>query len=290
MPINIKPTNYFGLSVKEFIESALIEDVGDGDHTSLSTIPKDLVGKANVKVKEKGVIAGIELSQLIIKTVDPTIHQSIFLEEGTDVNPGDIVMTLNGNVRSLLKAERLLLNCMQRMSGIASLTRKYVEAIAGTNCKVLDTRKTTPNFRLFEKLAVELGGGINHRFGLYDMILIKDNHVDAAGGVKNAIESANHYLKNSGKQLKIEIETRNLDEVKEVLTIGKVNRIMLDNFTPDLLKEAITLINKKYETEASGGITLETIRSFALTEVDFISVGALTHSHKSLDISMKILS
>ena len=290
MRMSLDPTNYFGLSVSEFIESALKEDVGDGDHTSLSTIPEGLVGKANVKVKEKGVIAGIELAELIIKTVDPMIQQSIFLKEGVDVNPGDIVMTLNGNVRSLLKAERLLLNCMQRMSGIATLTRKYVEAIAGTNCKVLDTRKTTPNFRLYEKMAVELGGGVNHRFGLYDMILIKDNHVDASGGVKNAIESANQYIKNSGKLLKIEIETRNLDEVKEVLSIGNVNRIMLDNFTPDLLKEAIAMIDKKYETEASGGITLETIRSFAVTGVDFISVGALTHSHRSLDISMKILS
>ena len=288
--MSLDPTNYFGLSVSEFIEYALKEDVGDGDHTSLSTIPEGLVGKANVKVKEKGVIAGIELAELIIKTVDPMIQQSIFLKEGADVNPGDIVMTLNGNVRSLLKAERLLLNCMQRMSGIATLTRKYVEAIAGTNCKVLDTRKTTPNFRLYEKMAVELGGGVNHRFGLYDMILIKDNHVDASGGVKNAIESANQYIKNSGKLLKIEIETRNLDEVKEVLSIGNVNRIMLDNFTPDLLKEAIAMIDKKYETEASGGITLETIRSFAVTGVDFISVGALTHSHRSLDISMKILS
>ena len=290
MRMSLDPTNYFGLSVSEFIEYALKEDVGDGDHTSLSTIPEGLVGKANVKVKEKGVIAGIELAELIIKTVDPMIHQLIFLKEGADVNPGDIVMTLNGNVRSLLKAERLLLNCMQRMSGIATLTRKYVEAIAGTNCKVLDTRKTTPNFRLYEKMAVELGGGVNHRFGLYDMILIKDNHVDASGGVKNAIESANQYIKNSGKLLKIEIETRNLDEVKEVLSIGNVNRIMLDNFTPDLLKEAIAMIDKKYETEASGGITLETIRSFAVTGVDFISVGALTHSHRSLDISMKILS
>ena len=288
--MSLDPTNYFGLSVSEFIEYALKEDVGDGDHTSLSTIPEGLVGKADVKVKEKGVIAGIELTELIIKTVDPMIQQLIFLKEGADVNPGDIVMTLNGNVRSLLKAERLLLNCMQRMSGIATLTRKYVEAIAGTNCKVLDTRKTTPNFRLYEKIAVELGGGVNHRFGLYDMILIKDNHVDASGGVKNAIESANQYIKNSGKLLKIEIETRNLDEVKEVLSIGNVNRIMLDNFTPDLLKEAIAMIDKKYETEASGGITLETIRSFAVTGVDFISVGALTHSHRSLDISMKILS
>jgi len=199
------------------------------------------------------------------------------------------VMTVEGKVRSLLTAERLLLNCMQRMSGIATLTNKYVEAIKGTSTKILDTRKTTPNFRIFEKWAVQLGGGNNHRFGLYDMILIKDNHVDAAGGIKNAIERANEYILKVGKKLKIEIETRSLEEVNQVLAIGKVDRIMLDNFSPALLKEAIKLIDKKFETEASGGITLDTIRSFAESGVDFISVGALTHSHKSLDISMKIV-
>jgi len=213
----------------------------------------------------------------------------VHVAEGSAVKPGDIVMTVEGKVRSLLTAERLLLNCMQRMSGIATLTNKYVEAIKGTSTKILDTRKTTPNFRIFEKWAVQLGGGNNHRFGLYDMILIKDNHVDAAGGIKNAIERANEYILKVRKKLKIEIETRSLEEVNQVLSIGKVDRIMLDNFSPALLKEAIKLIDKKFETEASGGITLDTIRSFAESGVDFISVGALTHSHKSLDISMKIV-
>ncbi|MBP6533285.1 MAG: carboxylating nicotinate-nucleotide diphosphorylase, partial [Bacteroidia bacterium] len=225
----------------------------------------------------------------ILNQVDSGLIVKVHVAEGSAVKPGDIVMTVEGKVRSLLTAERLLLNCMQRMSGIATLTNKYVEAIKGTSTKILDTRKTTPNFRIFEKWAVQLGGGNNHRFGLYDMILIKDNHVDASGGIKNAIERANEYILKVGKKLKIEIETRSLEEVNQVLSIGKVDRIMLDNFSPALLKEAIKLIDKKFETEASGGITLDTIRSFAESGVDFISVGALTHSHKSLDISMKIV-
>lgn len=282
-------TEYYGLSVKDFIKNALKEDVGDGDHTSLSTIPETEKGIAKVKVKEQGIIAGLVLADQILNQVDTELIVKVHVPEGSPVNPGDIVMTVEGKVRSLLTAERLLLNCMQRMSGIATLTNKYVEALKGTNTKVLDTRKTTPNFRIFEKWAVQLGGGVNHRFGLYDMILIKDNHVDAAGGIKNAIDRANDYISKINKKLKIEIETRSLDEVKQVLSIGKIDRIMLDNFTPELLKEAIQLINKKYETEASGGITLETIRSYAESGVDFISVGALTHSHKSLDISMKIV-
>lgn len=282
-------TEYYGLSVSDFIEKALKEDIGDGDHTSLSTIPADLKGKANVKVKEKGIIAGLVLADQILNKVDSSLIVKVLVNEGSEVNVGDIVMTIEGNVRSLLQAERLLLNCMQRMSGIATLTRQYVDALKGTNTKVLDTRKTTPNFRLFEKWAVQLGGGVNHRFGLYDMILIKDNHVDAAGGIENAIDRANDYLKSTGKALKIEIETRNLDEVNRVLKKGNVDRIMLDNFSPALLKEAILLIGKKFETEASGGITIDTIRSYAESGVDFISVGALTHSHKSLDISMKIV-
>lgn len=289
MSHNMEFTEYYGLSVSDFIEKALKEDIGDGDHTSLSTIPADLKGKANVKVKEKGIIAGLVLADQILNKVDSSLIVKVLVNEGSEVNVGDIVMTIEGNVRSLLQAERLLLNCMQRMSGIATLTRKYVDALKGTNTKVLDTRKTTPNFRLFEKWAVQLGGGVNHRFGLYDMILIKDNHVDAAGGIENAIDRANDYLKSTGKKLKIEIETRNLDEVNRVLKKGNVDRIMLDNFSPALLKEAIQLIGKKFETEASGGITLETIRSYAESGVDFISVGALTHSHKSLDISMKIV-
>lgn len=282
-------TDYYGLSIADFIKNALLEDIGDGDHTSQSTISEFGQGKANVKIKEDGIIAGLELAVQIFRQVDPKLKTTTFLKEGSQVKFGDIAMTIEGSVRSLLTAERLVLNCMQRMSGIATLTNKYVEELKGTNTKVLDTRKTTPNFRLFEKWAVHLGGGVNHRFGLYDMILIKDNHVDAAGGIENAIERANEYLSKTGKKLKIEIETRNLEEVQKVMKYGKVDRIMLDNFTPELLKEAIKLIDGKFETEASGGITLTTIRSFAESGVDYISVGALTHSHKSLDISMKIV-
>ena len=286
----INERKHYGLTVDEFIDQALNEDIGDGDHTSLSTIPLDSVGKANVKVKEKGIIAGLEIAQLIFAKVDPKIELKIYTTEGKQVDVGEIVIGANGSVRSLLKAERLVLNCMQRMSGIASLTKKYVTELEGTNTKVLDTRKTTPNFRQFEKLAIKIGGGENHRFGLYDMILIKDNHVDAAGGIKNAILRANEYLSKLDKKLEIEIETRNLEEVNEVIALGKVDRIMLDNFSPPELQKAITMIGGKFETEASGGITLETIRSFAMTGVNYISVGALTHSYKSLDISMKIVN
>jgi len=289
MSTNMEFTDYYGLSIKDFIENALKEDVGNGDHTSLSTIPESSLGVANVKVKETGIIAGLVLADQILNQVDSTLKVKVLVAEGSQVKPGNIVMNVEGNTRSLLTAERLVLNCMQRMSGIATLTRKFVDELKGTNTKVLDTRKTTPNFRIFEKWAVHLGGGVNHRFGLYDMILIKDNHVDAAGGIENAIERANEYLKQTGKKLKIEIETRSLEEVNRVLKTGKVDRIMLDNFTPALLKEAIELIDKRYETEASGGITIETIRSYAESGVDYISVGALTHSHKSLDISMKIV-
>ena len=286
----INESKHYGLTVDEFIDQALNEDIGDGDHTSLSTIPLDSVGKANVKVKEKGIIAGLEIAQLIFAKVDPKIELKIYTTEGKQVDVGEIVIGAYGSVRSLLKAERLVLNCMQRMSGIASLTKKYVTELEGTNTKVLDTRKTTPNFRQFEKLAIKIGGGENHRFGLYDMILIKDNHVDAAGGIKNAILRANEYLSKLDKKLEIEIETRNLEEVNEVIALGKVDRIMLDNFSPTELQKAITMIDGKFETEASGGITLETIRSFAMTGVNYISVGALTHSYKSLDISMKIVN
>ncbi len=286
----INERKHYGLTVDEFIDQALNEDIGDGDHTSLSTIPLDSVGKANVKVKEKGIIAGLEIAQLIFAKVDPKIELKIYTTEGKQVDVGEIVIGAYGSVRSLLKAERLVLNCMQRMSGIASLTKKYVTELEGTNTKVLDTRKTTPNFRQFEKLAIKIGGGENHRFGLYDMILIKDNHVDAAGGIKNAILRANEYLSKLDKKLEIEIETRNLEEVNEVIALGKVDRIMLDNFSPPELQKAITMIGGKFETEASGGITLETIRSFAMTGVNYISVGALTHSYKSLDISMKIVN
>ncbi len=280
---------HYGLSVSDFIRQALLEDTGDGDHTSLSTIGQSEQGKAKVMIKENGVVAGLVVADQVLNIVDSSMVVKTLFAEGASVKPGDVVMNVEGSVRSMLKAERLLLNCMQRMSGIASLTRRYVDAVAGTGAVILDTRKTTPNFRLFEKWAVTLGGGMNHRFGLYDMILIKDNHVDASGGIKEALRKANAYLKEQGKELKIEIETRNLEEVKQVIAAGGAHRIMLDNFKPEMIREAVELINQKYETEASGGITLDNILEYARTGVNFISVGALTHSYKSLDISMKIV-
>ncbi len=283
-------TDLYGLTVKEFIENALNEDVGNGDHTSLATIPEDAHSKAIVKVKEKGIIAGLVLADQIINLVDPTSIVKVLVSEGSLVMPGDEVIHIQGKTRSLLKAERLLLNCMQRMSGIATKTNALVKLIEGTSARLLDTRKTTPNFRLFEKWAVAIGGGTNHRFGLYDMILIKDNHVDACGGIEKAIDRANEYLASTGKKLDIEIEARNMKEVQQVLKHGKVHGVMLDNFSNQHLMEAVRLINGQFETEASGGITEETIRSVAETGVDFISVGALTHSFRSLDINMKIHS
>ena len=280
---------HYGLSVSDFIRQALLEDTGDGDHTSLSTIGQSEQGKAKVMIKENGVVAGLVVADQVLNIVDSSMVVKTLFAEGASVKPGDVVMNVQGSVRSMLKAERLLLNCMQRMSGIASLTRRYVDAVAGTGAVILDTRKTTPNFRLFEKWAVTLGGGMNHRFGLYDMILIKDNHVDASGGIREALRKANAYLKEQGKDLKIEIETRNLEEVKQVIAAGGAHRIMLDNFKPEMIREAVELINQKYETEASGGITLDNILEYARTGVNFISVGALTHSYKSLDISMKIV-
>ena len=280
---------HYGLSVSDFIRQALLEDTGDGDHTSLSTIGQSEQGKAKVMIKENGVVAGLVVADQVLNIVDSSMVVKTLFAEGASVKPGDVVMNVQGSVRSMLKAERLLLNCMQRMSGIASLTRRYVDAVAGTGAVILDTRKTTPNFRLFEKWAVTLGGGMNHRFGLYDMILIKDNHVDASGGIREALRKANAYLKEQGKDLKIEIETRNLEEVKQVIAAGGAHRIMLDNFKPEMILEAVKLINQKYETEASGGITLDNILEYARTGVNFISVGALTHSYKSLDISMKIV-
>jgi nicotinate-nucleotide pyrophosphorylase (carboxylating) len=232
-------------------------------------------------------LAGLELAAIIIKEVDSTLVFEPFLSDGSVVKKGEIAFHVSGKVQSILKAERLVLNCMQRMSGIATTTHKYVKAIEGTPAKILDTRKTTPLNRYLEKWAVRIGGGHNHRFGLYDMIMIKDNHVDYAGGISKAIHAANDYLKKNNIQIPIEIETRSLDEIKQVLETGKIQRIMLDNFSPELLKEGINLINRRYETEASGGIVLETIRSYAETGVDFISIGALTHSVKSLDLSLK---
>ena len=280
----------YGLSIAGFISKALEEDIGDGDHTSLSTIPENSISKAVVKAKANGVIAGLVVADQVLNQVDATMKVKVLASEGATVKPGDELMHIEGNTQSLLKAERLLLNCLQRMSGIATKTQTLVKLIKGTQAKLLDTRKTTPNFRVFEKWAVQIGGGFNHRFGLYDMILIKDNHVDASGGIEIAIERANVYLLKTKKDLKIEIETRSLDEVQRVLNFGKVHRIMLDNFGIEDLKKAVNMIAAKYETEASGGISEENIREIAEAGVDFISVGALTHSFNSLDISMKIVS
>ncbi|MDI9861556.1 MULTISPECIES: carboxylating nicotinate-nucleotide diphosphorylase [Flectobacillus] len=273
--------------IKNFIQNALTEDVGDGDHTSLSTVPHDAIGRARLLVKDKGILAGVELAKMIFAEVDPELQVTTILEDGTAIDRGQIVLTVEGRSQSILKAERLVLNCMQRMSGIATYTRSMVNLIEGTNTKLLDTRKTTPNFRLCEKWACKIGGAVNHRYALFDMILIKDNHVDYAGGIANAIRQANEYLVQTGKNLQIEIEVRNLDELQQVLAIGQVNRIMLDNFSFENLREAVRLIDGKYLTEASGGINETTIRQYAECGVDYISSGALTHQIKSLDLSLK---
>lgn len=273
--------------IHQFINNALSEDVGDGDHTSLSTIPADATGKAKLLVKDEGILAGVELAAEIFHVVDPNLKLNVFLQDGTPVKYNDVAFEVEGNSRSILTAERLVLNCMQRMSGIATKTRQIVDLLKGTNTKVLDTRKTTPGLRYLEKWAVRIGGGVNHRFGLYDMILIKDNHVDYAGGIRQAIESANQYLTDNGKKLAIEIEVRNLDELEQVLQTGRVNRILLDNFNFDDLRQAVGIIQGRYITEASGGITIDNIREYADCGVDYISVGALTHSVKSLDLSLK---
>ncbi|MCO4292238.1 carboxylating nicotinate-nucleotide diphosphorylase [Solitalea sp. MAHUQ-68] len=275
--------------VKQFIISALAEDVGDGDHTSLSSIPQGTLGKAQLLIKDNGILAGLNLAKEIFAVVDPELQLEIFINDGDRVKVDDIALTVSGSVHAILKAERLVLNTMQRMSGIATVTNLVVQKLEGTSTKVLDTRKTTPGIRFLEKWAVKIGGGVNHRIGLYDMILIKDNHVDYAGGIKNAINNAHEYLKRTGKNLQIEIETRNLAEVNQVLETGGVDRIMLDNFNFENLREAVKLINRQFITEASGGITLENAREYALCGVDYISMGALTHSVKSLDMSLKAI-
>ncbi|MBS7564596.1 carboxylating nicotinate-nucleotide diphosphorylase [Mucilaginibacter sp. Bleaf8] len=273
--------------VHQFIKDTLAEDVGDGDHTSLATIPQGTNGKARLLIKDNGILAGVKLAIEIFKVIDANLKLNIFLQDGANVKNGDVAFEVEGSVHSILKAERLVLNCMQRMSGIATRTHDIVESLKGTNTRVLDTRKTTPGFRYFEKWAVEIGGGVNHRFGLYDMILIKDNHVDYSGGIKNAIQNTQQYQQANGKQLAVEIEVRNFDELEEALQTGGIDRIMLDNFSVADLKKAVELIGGRYATEASGGITADTIRSYAETGVDYISVGALTHSVKSLDLSLK---
>lgn len=273
--------------IHQFINNALSEDVGDGDHTSLSTIPADATGKAKLLVKDDGILAGVELAAEIFHVVDPNLKMNVFLQDGAPVKYGDVAFEVEGSSRSILTAERLVLNCMQRMSGIATKTRQIVDLLKGTNTKVLDTRKTTPGLRYLEKWAVRIGGGVNHRFGLYDMILIKDNHVDYAGGIRQAIENANQYLADNGKKLAIEIEVRNLDELEQVLQAGNVNRILIDNFNFDNLRQAVAMNKGRFITEASGGITIDNIREYADCGVDYISVGALTHSVKSLDLSLK---
>ncbi|HEV7230109.1 MAG TPA: carboxylating nicotinate-nucleotide diphosphorylase [Bacteroidia bacterium] len=274
-------------SIRHFIRMALQEDVGEGDHTSLACIKPGIAGKARLLVKEKGILAGQDLAGMIFQAVDPALQVSFFILDGAAIQPGDCILEVQGDEQNILKAERLVLNCMQRMSGIASTTSLYANRIAGTKAKVLDTRKTTPGMRILEKWAVRIGGGTNHRMGLYDMILIKDNHVDYAGGIGKAIAAANDYLVKTKKKLEIEIEVRNFDELDQVLETGGIQRIMLDNFSPENLATAVKKINGRYKTEASGGITIDTILSYAISGVDYISVGALTHSVKSLDLSLK---
>ena len=273
--------------IDKLIDLAFAEDIGDGDHTTLSCIPPTAMGKSKLLIKEAGVLAGIEIAKEIFHRFDPEMKVEVFINDGAEVKPGDIAMVVEGKVQSLLQTERLMLNVMQRMSGIATMTRRYVKQLEGTNTRVLDTRKTTPGLRMLEKAAVKIGGGVNHRIGLVDMILLKDNHVDFAGGIDKAISRAKDYCKQKGKDLKIEIEVRNFDELNQVLAIGGVDRIMLDNFTPVNTKKAVEMIGGHYETESSGGITFDTLRDYAVCGVDYISVGALTHSVKGLDMSFK---
>ena len=269
------------------IANALREDIGDGDHSSLACIPQDATGTAQLLVKDDGILAGVDFARRVFKHVDADLKMSVMIPDGNFVRYGDVAFKVSGRSQSILKAERLVLNAMQRMSAIATKTRRYVEILADLKTQILDTRKTTPCIRALEKWAVRIGGGTNHRFGLYDMVMLKDNHIDFAGGIEQAILKTNKYLKDNGLNLKIEIETRNLNEVKEVLRVGKVDRIMLDNFSFDDLRTAVNLINGRFETEASGGITEETLRQYAECGVDFISSGALTHSVSNMDFSLK---
>ncbi len=272
---------------EQLISLWFAEDIGDGDHTTLSCIPATAIGKSQLIIKEDGVLAGVEVARKVFQAFDPELNMTVFIHDGAEVKVGDVAFVVEGKIQSLLQTERLMLNIMQRMSGVATRTREYVKALEGTNTRVLDTRKTTPGLRLLEKEAVKIGGGVNHRIGLYDMILLKDNHVDFAGGIAQAIQRSKAYLKEKGKDLKIEIEVRNFDELAQVMAEGGVDRIMLDNFTPENTRKAVELIAGKYETESSGGITFATLKEYARCGVDYISVGALTHSVKSLDMSFK---
>lgn len=279
------------LSVNELedrlIDLSFAEDIGDGDHTTLCCIPDTAMGKSHLLIKEDGILAGVEVAKRVFARFDPTMQVEVLINDGVHVKKGDIAMVVTGKVRSLLQTERLMLNIMQRMSGIATMTAKYVERLKGTKTHVLDTRKTTPGMRMLEKQAVKIGGGMNHRIGLFDMILLKDNHIDFAGGIANAINRCHEYLKEKGLDLKIEIEVRNFDELRQAMECGGINRIMLDNFSVEDTKKAVEIVAGKYETESSGGITFDTIRDYAECGVDFISVGALTHSVKGLDMSFK---
>ena len=281
--------NNHQMLIDQLIDLAIREDVGDGDHTSLACIPLNANGKAQLLVKEEGIIAGVELAKLIFHKIDTSLIFTPILQDGDKIKSGDVAFYVEGSSQSILKAERLVLNFMQRMSGIATKTYHYTQLLQGLPTKILDTRKTTPGNRLIEKWAVQIGGGVNHRMGLYDMIMIKDNHIDYAGGIENAINKVVHYLKNNDKKLKIEIEARDLKELDEILKVGKIHRIMLDNFSFENLRTAVKLIDGKYETEASGGINEKTIRTYAECGVDFISVGALTHQINSLDLSLKAI-
>lgn len=274
--------------IDALLDLAFAEDIGDGDHTTLSTIPADAMGRSKLFIKESGILAGVDIAKKVLHKVDPSIKINVMIEDGAEVNPGDVAFTAEGPVRSLLIAERTMLNIMQRMSGVATMTRKYQDQLKGLHTRVLDTRKTTPGMRMLEKEAVRIGGGTNHRIGLFDMILIKDNHEDFAGGIEQAVRRAEEYCKANGKEnLKIEVECRSLNDIRKVLEIGGVDRIMFDNFTPELTREAVALVDGKVETESSGGITFDTLRAYGETGVDFISVGALTHSVKGLDMSFK---
>ncbi|MBR4601293.1 MAG: carboxylating nicotinate-nucleotide diphosphorylase [Prevotella sp.] len=279
------------LSVEELedrlIDLAFAEDIGDGDHTTLCCIPEDAMGKSKLLIKEDGILAGVEVAKKVFARFDPTMEVEVFMGDGSRVKKGDVAMIVTGKIRSLLQTERLMLNIMQRMSGIATMTDRYVERLKGTKTHVLDTRKTTPGMRMLEKQAVKIGGGVNHRIGLFDMILLKDNHVDFSGGIKNAITRCHKYLEEKGLNLKIEIEVRSFDEIRQVMECGGVDRIMLDNFSVEDTRKAVEMIGGKYETESSGGITFDTIRDYAECGVDFVSVGALTHSVKGLDMSFK---
>jgi nicotinate-nucleotide pyrophosphorylase len=284
-----KPVSHFDERLNSLVQAAMVEDLGEGDHSTLAVIPSDARGKAVLKIKQDGVLAGVEIAEKIFHSLEPAAIFQLQKKDGETMQAGDTAFIVEATVHTILASERLVLNCMQRMSGIATLTHQYVHAIRGYSSKILDTRKTTPGFRLLEKEAVRIGGGLNHRFGLFDMIMLKDNHVDYCGGIRKALDKAHAYVQKYKPGLKIEVEARTLEDVREVLASGKANRIMLDNFSPELLAEALKMIQKKIETEASGSINMDNIRDYAATGVDYISIGALIHQARSLDLSLKAI-